>query len=76
MKKKLLLLFLLLFSLNAIYAQRMRKTNKFAFAVSANIGQTIPGYTTNQDRWKAGLHLSWGFNIGAAITSWIKICIY
>ncbi|MEO1258869.1 MAG: hypothetical protein AAFZ15_08720 [Bacteroidota bacterium] len=67
MKNQLLLLLLFLFSVDFLCAQRMRKTNKFAFVTSANIGQTLPGYTTDQDRWKAGLHLSWGFNIGAAM---------
>ena len=33
--------------------------------MTANIGQVIPGYTTEQDRWKAGIHLSGAFNIGA-----------
>lgn len=56
--------FLLIFA-SMLSAQRMRKTNKFALSASANIGQVIPNFTTGQDRWKAGLHLSWGFTLGA-----------
>ncbi len=65
MKKHLTTTIIFLSAITLISAQRMRKTNKYAFTASANIGQVIPGCTTSQDRWKAGFHLAWGFDLGA-----------
>ena len=65
MKKHLTAVIIFLSAIAILSAQRMRKTNKYAFTATANIGQVIPGYVTTQDRWKAGFHLAWGFDIGA-----------
>lgn len=48
-----------------VFAQQKRKVNRFACSLSVHTGQVIPGFTTDQDRWKAGLHFGWGFQVAA-----------
>lgn len=67
MKKLLPTFIFFLLTSTLLFSQRMRKTNKFAFSASANIGQVIPNFTTDHTRWKAGYHLSGGFTLGTEV---------